>query len=151
LLGDQGLPPGRDFYDEGYLLDSDHLPVVFRIPDLPKDFQVNDILGVEGYFIQRYNFKNRMNEATWTPMVVAGKVWKIKAPSYGLTTSEQWWAGGAMVLLLGFFVFVALRPKKPARRLRVRKKKGEGDGQSQSQGKGKSQDETVAVEDPAST
>ena len=125
LLGGQGLPPGKDFYDEGYLLDSDRLPVIFRTPDLPREYKVNEIIAVDGYFIQRFNFKNRLNEATWTPMVVAGKVRREKERQFGLTSTEKVVVVGITVLFIGFFLFVTLRSPRPTRRLRVRKKKNQ--------------------------
>ena len=126
LLGGQGLPPGKDFYDEAYLLDSDRLPVVFRMPNLSREFKVNEIVAIEGYFIQRYSFKNRLNEATWTPMVVAGKVVKEMEKEFGLTSNEEIGVIGVTCLFIGFFLFVTLRPQRPSRRLRVKKKKERG-------------------------
>lgn len=124
LLGSQGLPPGKDFYDEAYLLDSDRLPVVFRIPELSREFKVNDIIEIEGYFIQRYNFKNRLNEATWTPMVVAGKVTELGERKFGLTSAEKWGVAAVTGLFLSFFLWVTMRQAKPQRKLRVKRGRG---------------------------
>jgi type II secretory pathway component PulM len=94
---------------------------VFRTPKIPAHLDLKDIITVKGYFLQRFNFLNRMNRATWAPLLVATSVEKVKEQEYGLTPVEQRWIFSILALLILGFIWLVMRKPKNKKRLVVKK------------------------------
>ena len=120
-LTSQGLPAGMDVYEEGYLLNSNQVLYVFRAPKIPAYLNLKDIVTVKGYFLQRFNFLNRMDRATWAPLLVASNIEKVKEKDYDLTANEQRWLISILALLGLAFVWLVMRKPKNQKRLVVKK------------------------------
>jgi hypothetical protein len=120
-LTSQGLPPGLDVYEEGYLLNSNRILYVFRTDKIPQDIQLKDVVTVEGYFLQRFNFLNRMDKATWAPLLVASKVAKAEEKEFGMTAVEKRVIMSFLLVVGVLFLWLVLRKPKIQKRLRVKK------------------------------
>ena len=114
------VPVGMEFYYQGYLLNSDRILYLFRSLEKP-DVELQKVLTVEGYFLQRYNFLNRQNRATWVPLLIATKL--IPESEKGLVLSGTERNG---VITIGLVVFLVLlwglfRTNKIQKKLKVKK------------------------------
>lgn len=120
-LTNQGLPPGLDVYEEGYVLDSDRILYVFRMPEIPRDIQLKDVIRVRGIFMQRFNFLNRMNKATWAPLMVASECRKLEEKKFGFTASENRMML-TLLLILGLgFTWLVLRKPRIEKKLHIKR------------------------------
>lgn len=88
-ISDASMPPGMEFYYEGLLLNSDRLEMAFRSLSLPPGVKNLDLIEMEGLFLQRYNFQNRMGRTTWLPLIIATKLAITEEKKMGLTTREK--------------------------------------------------------------
>ena len=120
-LTSQGLPPGMDVYEEGYLLNSNQVLYVFRAPKIPAHLELKDIITVKGYFLQRFNFLNRMGRAAWGPLLVASSIEKVKEQDYGMTLVEQRWIFLILAIMLLAFAWLAMRRPMNQKRLVIKK------------------------------
>ncbi|MBF0198875.1 MAG: hypothetical protein HQL32_14255, partial [Planctomycetes bacterium] len=118
----KSVAPGMDFYYQCYLLDSNQIEYVFRTRDLPEEVKVNDIVHIKGYFLQRYNFLNRLNRTTWVPLIVVGDVEVMAEKSYGLTTNESRVVIALAVLFIGLIVVIMVSTMKKSTKPRRMKK-----------------------------
>jgi hypothetical protein len=111
-LHSENVPPGMDIYEEGFLLNSDQISYVFRAPQIPPHIRIKDIVHIEGYFLQRYNYLNRLNRATWTPLILASKIEKEEEKKISLTDVEKTGVFSVLGILgLGFVWIVMRKPK----------------------------------------
>jgi hypothetical protein len=118
-----GLPPGMDVVEEGYLLNSDRVLFLFRTPKIPREIKVNDIVSLEGYFLQRINFLNRMNRATWAPLILASELKRVEEPSYGMTETESVGVTGLLSVLGVVGLWLLVRKKAPVGAKRLKNNK----------------------------
>lgn len=126
------LPAGMDMTQEGYLLDSSRALFLFRSPVIPREIKVGDLVTVEGHFLQRTNFLNRMGKATWAPLLVANTIKKEKPLAYGLSGRTQGEAGliMALVAVIGFWWVMRRKEqgRRPRKRVKIGKMKGKMKG-----------------------
>lgn len=114
------VPAGMEFYYQGYLLDSNRIQYLFRAIKMPK-VEIGKIIEVEGYFLQRYNFLNRQNRATWVPLLVATKVEILNEHGIEMSATER---NG--LLSFGLVIFVILiwalfRTNRIRKKLKIKK------------------------------
>ncbi len=115
------LPAGMEITAEGYLLDSNRALFLFRAPTIPHEIEIDDLVTVEGYFLQRTNFLNRMGRATWAPLLVATSIKKEAPLVYGLSSKRQRGVGLGLVVLgvIGFWWLIRKKEHRRYRRKRV--------------------------------
>lgn len=101
--------PGMEYYYEGNLLNSDRVMYLFRSLKMPENLKVRDLVYLEGYFIQRYNFPNRLGKTTWIPLVIASRLEKTADVDYSIPLKYQLAASLAMAVVMGFMVFFILK------------------------------------------
>jgi hypothetical protein len=112
-----------DVVEEGYLLNSDRVLFLFRTPKIPREIKVNDIVSLEGYFLQRINFLNRMNRATWAPLILASELKRVEEPSYGMTETESVGVTGLLSVLGVVGLWLLVRKKAPVGAKRLKNNK----------------------------
>ena len=120
-LKDESIPPGMDMYEEGILLNSDSISYVFRAPKIPSHLKIKDIVRVEGTFLQRYNYLNRLGRATWTPLILASKIEKIEEPKVVMTSVEKNGVLTILILCAVAFLWIIFRKRKFNKPVRVHK------------------------------
>ena len=117
----EGIPPGMDMYEEGILLNSDSISYVFRAPKIPSHLKTKDIVRVEGIFLQRYNYLNRLGRATWTPLILASKIEKIEESKEVMTSTEKSSVFTILILCGVAFLWVIFRKPKFNKPVRIHK------------------------------
>lgn len=98
---DELVPPGRDFYWRGYMLNSDRQTYIFASIEKP-DAAEGDLVYMEGCFLQRTNYIGSHKNTVWVPLVIASMVKKVEEQSFDFTAEQK------LYLLLFFLFFVAI-------------------------------------------
>lgn len=116
--------PGMEYYFQCYILDSDRLVYIVRCLDSPRSIERMSIVKSKGYFLQRFNFHNRMDKITWAPLIVSSHVEELKEKPYGITSQEKRVIVSFLALVGLVVVYVFFRkPKAYYSRKRLHKKK----------------------------
>lgn len=113
------VAPGMEFYYQGYLLNSDQILYLFRSLEMPK-VELKAVLNVNGYFLQRYNFLNRQNRATWVPLLVATSVEKEKERGVDMSEGEKKTFGTVVLLIFVVLTWLLFRSNKVQKKIKVK-------------------------------
>jgi hypothetical protein len=119
MLPSNELRPGMEFYFQGYLLNSNKAYYVFRSLEKPV-VEVNQVMTIKGYFLQRYSYENRFKRAIWGPLLVAATT-KPEKDAVGMSSGER---NGVITFILVLFVvliWVFFRTNKINKKLKLKK------------------------------
>ncbi|MBF0243710.1 MAG: hypothetical protein HQL31_00365 [Planctomycetes bacterium] len=106
-MSGMAIVPGMEYYYEGILLNSDRQTFAFRALDV-SGIKLKQIVCLEGIFLQRYNYVNRLNKRVWVPLVIATKL--SPQIQVSMELSRDWKIAIAVGLaLLAVLLIVAVR------------------------------------------
>ena len=114
------LKPGMEFYYQGYLLNSDRILFLFRSLTMPK-VELRKIMTVQGYFLQRYNFENKLKRATWVPLLIATDLQVKQEKGIELTSVEKNGVITFVIAIVLMMIWALFRTNKINKKLRVKK------------------------------
>ena len=114
------VTPGMDFFYQCYLLDSNRIEYIVRTLSLPEGVKLRDIVQVKGYFLQRINFLNRMDRATWVPLLISGDMTIQKEKEFGLSGTESRVILPIIVVGLLLFCYLTMRVTRAKKRIKLK-------------------------------
>lgn len=119
MLPSNELRPGMEFYYQGYLLNANKAYYIFRSLQKPA-VEVNQVMNIKGYFLQRYSYENRFKRAIWGPLLVAATT-SPEADAVGLSSGER---NGVITFIMVLFVvliWVFFRANKIDKKLKLKR------------------------------